>query len=71
MLQGNVISEVLYGPPHILNSPTTTTRLRSTYVLQERTLVVLLAAFKLMESLCVCVDVLPIGRLLDSLRPPF
>jgi len=46
------------------------TRMRSTYVLHERMLVVLLAAFKLTGSPCAYVDVLPIGRPLDSLRPP-
>ena len=40
-------------------------------MLHERTLVVLLAVFKLMESLCVPVDVLPIGRPLDPRRPLF
>ena len=43
--------------------------MRSTYVLHERTLVVLLAVFTLMEGLCVPVDVLPIGRPLDPRRP--
>lgn len=39
-------------------------------MLHERMPVELLAAFNLMESLCVCVHVLLIGKLLDPLRPP-
>jgi len=71
MLQGKGISKVPKVPinvPHILKSPMTTVSKRNTYVLHECTSVGLLAAFKLTGSLCVCVDVLPIGRLLGSLR---